>query len=398
MDFPKSIDIDTCEEFLEALEAHEVVEPLQLPVGTSGYASSFGGLASAIQAANSWVRFDQDRLLTVRPSKSCDELDELIRKPHKFVAAMSSKGIFRKGEPDVKLRPEVNLAAKNAIENQANQQFGQQHGRLCWFGFVDHSSKGFDRNFYIEKQGTNPEPRQPDQIKAVIRAMVEKSIGVAGGGRQLERDSVDYLGRVFYELFLNTHEHGTRGSSRSEWLRPGVRVIYVQGINLNGSGNAKFAKNQPVLSGYLQSVANKNALNGRKRFVEIGIVDSGLGYYRRWLADHPSSVLNENPSITEEYEIFRKCFSFRQTSTTSGSKGNGLPAVMDRLTRLDGFMRVRSGRLSLYRDFVSSPYAPDDECAFSDWRSGQIAGPTLTPMPQSAGVAITLLVPVEAKQ
>lgn len=395
MDFPKTVTIDTCEKFLKKLVQNKSVGTLLVPVGNSGYA--FGGLASAIQAVNTWARSSTKRSLAMRSSRSKNEISELIQRPHKFAAAMSAKSIVFTDQQDADVRPQVNSAAKIAIEHQAVSKFGQRRGGLCWFAFVDHSSKGFDRNFYIENYGSKPDPRQPEQFKATINVMVEKSMLVAGGAKSLKRKSLDYLGRLFFELFLNTHEHGTRGSSRSEWLKPGVRIIYVEGINLSEAGTKGVIENQPILSAYLQSVDQKLGVEKRKRFVEIGIVDSGLGYCGRWLADRELADPMHKITIAEEYGIFKNCFTFRQTSTARDNKGTGLPVVMDRLTKLDGFMRVRSGQLALYRDFTTSPYRAGDPCVFSDWESGQSAEKTLTPMSPVAGVAISLLIPLEAK-
>lgn len=395
MEFPKSMGIAACEKFIAKLGKMAPSEALQLPVGTTHYA--FGGLASAVQAANTWARVSENRVLALRESSVKDEIEEVMQRPHKFVAAMSAKSIVFANAPEQELRAQVNAAARVAVETQASQPAGQQRGRLFWFAFVDHSSKGFDRNFYIESAGARPEPRQPEQVKAVIRKMVDKAMAVAGGARALERERLDYVGRIFYELFLNTHEHGTRGNSRHEWLRPGIRLIYVQGINLNEAGARRATESQPNLAAYLAAVSRKRPLETQRRFVEIGIVDSGLGYCGRWLADHSSLDNEAMLALAQEYEIFKKCFRFRQTSTGLDGKGHGLPAVMDRLTKLDGFMRVRSGRLALYRDFLSSPHGPDDACHFSDWSLGQSAEKAQTLMAHASGVAISLLIPLEAK-
>lgn len=396
MEFPKSVTIEACEKFITKVSSNEGDQPLMLPIGNARYA--FGGLASAIQAVNSWVRASDRRSLVLRSSDVKDEVEELLIRPHKFVAAMSAKSITIEGEPYSELRPQVNAAAKIAVETQAASRNGQQRGGLCWFAFVDHSSKGFDRNFYIERSDAKPKPRQPEQFRAVIGSMVEKATGVSGGAMVVRSQHLDYLGRIFFELFINTHEHGARGLSRSEWLKPGVRVLYVQGINLSEAGASNATEKQPVLNEYVERVAKDLGAGQQRRFVEIGIVDAGLGYCGRWRADHPPADENESLSLVEEYAIFKKCFRFRQTSTVDDSKGNGLPVVMDKLTKLRGFMRVRSGRLAMYRDFLSSPYSLNDPCIFFDWTSGQSAEHNLTPMSQTSGVAISLLIPLEDKR
>lgn len=392
---PKTISTDACEKFLLQLANKKDVESLQLPVDTTSYA--FGGIASAVQSVNTWARVSETRQLILKQSASRDEIEEVMKNPQKFVAAMYAKSISLANAQSQDLRPKINEAARLAVEKQAIQRAGQQRGRLCWFAFVDHSSKGFDPNFYIDKGGERPVPRQLEQFKTVIRTMVDRSMTIAAGAKELEREKLDYAGRIFYELFLNTHEHGTRGSSRQEWLRPGVRLIYSYGINLDEAATRNATFKQPILANYLAAAASKNPLETQRRYVEIGIVDSGLGYCGRWLADHPVQEDQATLDIDHEYEIFRKCFRFRQTSTGIDSKGHGLPAVMDRLTKLGGFMRVRSGRLELFRDFLTSPHMPDDACHFSDWSSGQSAELTLTPKPYASGVAISLLIPLEAK-
>ncbi|CAH1906105.1 conserved hypothetical protein [Candidatus Nitrotoga sp. HW29] len=391
--FPKNLTIDACEEVIKTIADSDAIDDLVLPVDTTKFA--FGGLATAIQAVNTWGRKSINRKLILKESIKPEEerIAEVVNRPHQFSAAMLAKDISNSGDAKlVDLQEKIYLAAKSAIENQARSSFGQQRGPLCWFAFVDHSTKGFDRNFYIENRDSKPQPRNPEQIKSIIRAMVEKSLYTAGGGKPLVEQDVEHLGRMFLELFLNTHEHGSRGKARSEWLKPGIRIIYSNGINLSGKGVEGTWGEEPVLSNYLASQ------NVTSRFVEISIIDSGLGYCGRWQADHPESSEGGPLTLNDEYSIFRKCFTFRQTSSGKDNKGHGLPVVMERLTKLRGLMRIRSGRLALFRNFVENPYVHQDACDFTDWSSRLPASQNQTPMPFVNGVAITLLIPLEAKQ
>lgn len=397
INFPGNITIEACEKIIADMVNGKNSEVLQLPVKTKGYAISFGGLASAIQAVNTWARISNVRALKLTKGESINAVEDMINKPHKFVAGMFAKSIMLANEAEVDLRPQINSAAKQAIENQAQSQFGQQRGGLCWFAFVDHSSKGFDPNFYIAKADAIPEPRQPEQFKAIIQKMIGKAMAAPGGGKDIAADDLDALGRIFYELFLNTHEHGTRDRIRKTWLKPGVRIVYVQGINFSKIRTKGAIENQPILSHYFQAVSKRHMTDGQSRFVEIGIVDSGLGYCDRWVADKQSGEKYENITIEDEYSIFKQCFNFRQTSTSKDSKGNGLPIVMDRLTKLGGFMRIRSGRLGLFRNFISSPYLPGEQCTFFDWENEKSADLEITSMPKVCGAAISLLIPLEAK-
>jgi len=393
--FPTNLAVTECEKFVESVARDEPADDLVLPVGAD--ASVFGGIAAAIQGVLTWARRSDVRGLVLRGTADAlqDLVEDTLSRPHKFCATMMARSISD-SETCANLRPILNVSAEAAIEKQGTCAYGQQRGGLCWFVFVDHSTKGFDRNFYLGDDEKKAEVRQLPQIRSVINAMMEKSMQVVGGGERLPDDDVAHIGRLFYELFLNTHEHGSRGKSRDSWLKPGLRVLYTNAINLSPNAGGTSLRGAPPIDSYLTSLEIGEI--DRRRFIEISIVDSGLGYAGRWRADNRESGDVEELSLVEEYKIFKRCFTFRETSSKTTTKGNGLPVVMDRLTKLRGFMKVRSGRLSLYRDFVASPYFDGEQCIFSDWNTGSSEDNNLSEMAPVAGVLVTLLIPLEAKQ
>jgi len=389
--FPTELTIDECERFVDGLKLSSNLETLHLPVEASK--SLFGGMAAAIQAVNTWARLSESREIALGGNAEGVEkyVDDVLVKPHKFCAAMYARRISVIGSP-VDIRSHINEAAKLAVERQGSSQHGQQRGALCWFVFVAPRPPGFDKNFYIQPPGEKPQPRKMAQIENIVRSMVEKSVSVLGATQSLSDDDTFSLSRIFFELFMNTHEHGSRGPSKSNWIKPGQRVLYSNGINLTDRA-VENREDERGLSEYLQS--QLSAGEQRNRYVEISIIDSGLGYFARWCADSEMDVSDK--SLEYEYSIVKKCFGARQTSSDSTTKGLGLPVVMDRLTRLKGFIRIRSGRLSLYRDFISQPFKSDDLCDFSDWMSGRPANEHLTELSPMAGVSVTFLIPLEAK-
>lgn len=390
-DFPTNLSIESCEEFLAHVASAASVEDILVPESTKNIA--FGSYAAAIQAINTWARRSSSRGVYIKATGAelSERVDELLSKPHKFCLAMLAKNI--KVENSLEdIRPLVNAHARDIIEQQGKTKFGQRRGGLCWFALVDHSTKGFDRNFYLHGRYTKPILRGPLQFRSVISSMVDKSTNLVGGAEPLTSEESDYLGRAFYELFSNTHEHGSRGPEKDTWLKPGLRVIYTNGVNLSASSVDARAASSGAMSTYFSAI--DELPSERRKFIEISVVDSGLGYEGRWRADQPKAVSEKALSSLElEYEIFRKCFTFRQTSSGKTSKGNGLPVVMERLTKLRAFMRVRSGRLSLFRDFIKNPYQSDDLCEFEDWQTQERGA--RTEMAPVSGVAVTFLIPLE---
>ncbi len=391
---PATLEIDKIEKFFSLLSESPESQVLQIPVGSSKFA--FGGYAAAIQAVNTWANLSKDRKVEIKPSqKTKDEVVvDIIAQPHKFTAMMMAKQIDLPSEETPNVRPDINHQAKCAIERQSENNFGQNRGRLCWYSFVDHSTKGFVPQFYSTMPGYHPSPKSVDKITSLVRSMVERSASVAGGATLPDDSKVNNLGRMFYELFVNTHEHGTKSENRSVWLKPATRVIYSYGINLVEEAISKSISNDEVLSQYIDNL--NQTQNSTRRFVEISIVDSGLGFCGRWLADHNGTGSIKEMDVSEQYAILKQCFKFRSSSTPDEIKGNGLPAVMANLTALNGFMKVRSNNLSVYRDFVSNPFLSNqnDDYNFFDWRSKKCCSEKVTEQADTRGVAVTVLIPL----
>lgn len=394
---PASLDLDKIEDFQKKLDKSDRLDSLQIPVGSSKFA--FGGFASAIQSVNTWANFNNERKVVIKPSvkTKSEALEDIIVQPHKFTALMMAKQTELPSEEEPNIRNEANQLAKIAIEKQPSEIYGQSRGRLCWYSFVDHSTKGFDRNFYDVTPGYHPSPKNIGQITSIIKSMVEQSSKVAGGGVLPNQDSINSLGRMFYELFINTHEHGSRGVDRKTWIKPATRVIYTYGINLTNDAINNAVEQDLNFKNYISKLSTSES--STRRFVEMSIVDSGLGYCGRWLADHPNEGDLKDIDINQQYQILKKCFQFRSSSTNNEIKGNGLPAVMANLTNLNGFMKVRSNKLSVFRDFANQPFTSNEEdnFDFSDWETNEICSSRLTEHPELRGVAITVLIPLYDK-
>lgn len=394
---PATLDIDKVEDFQSKLTEGLESDELQLPVGNSNFA--FGGFANAIQAVNTWASLNNERKVVIKPSANSKEvvIEKIIEQPHKFTALMMAKKVDLPSEKEPNIRGEANRSAKSAIEAQSNELFGQNRGRLCWYSFVDHSTLGFDRNFYDLSPDFHPSPKSIEQITSVIESMVRQSSKVAGGGILPDIDNINSLGRMFFELFINTHEHGSRDIERKLWLKPATRVIYTYGINLTDDAINNALQNDENLKKYTQKLAITKS--STRRFVELSIVDSGLGYVGRWLADHAGEFSVNDIDVNEQYHILKKCFQFRSSSTSNEIKGNGLPAVMANLTKLNGFMKVRSNKLSVYRDFVNQPFSSNeaDSFEFNDWRSSESCSQNITEHNEVRGVSVTVLIPLYDK-
>jgi hypothetical protein len=151
-------------------------------------------------------------------------------------------------------------------------------------------------------------------------------------------------------------------------------------------------------SGVERALEVKTITAGRRwRFLELSVFDSGPGLARRWLSGHPKGAADPaNPTPEEEYRACVECFVRWNSSTRAGHKGAGLHEVMRTLSRLGAFFRVRTGRLSLYRDFVERPYtgAAGEDSSLADWTSRSAS---LHALAVVEGALYTMLIPIRGR-
>ncbi len=238
------------------------------------------------------------------------------------------------------------------------------------------------------------EVRHRDDFVALAEAMARKATS-GRGGSPVTADVRGPLGAVLHELFKNTHEWARTDEHGVPLLRS-VRGLLAQGHSWAEQEALEVAGESPALAAYL-SAPGVRTPDGRWRFLELSIFDSGAGLARRWLSGHPEGATDPAaPTPEEEYRACAECFVRWNSSTRAGHKGLGLHEVMRTLSHLNAFFRVRSGRLSLYRDFAARPYAGSagEDCSLTDWTTRSAAP---TPLAFAEGVLYTMLIPIRGR-
>jgi hypothetical protein len=112
------------------------------------------------------------------------------------------------------------------------------------------------------------------------------------------------------------------------------------------------------LGNYLRRLVSKQELSAT-HLLEISVFDSGIGLAQQNLRH----VVDDAISVEKEYASVLECLRKRGTSSTTPLRGLGLYRVMHLLTRLKGFLRLRTSRLGLFRDFLDDPYPLGDSFA-----------------------------------
>lgn len=195
---------------------------------------------------------------------------------------------------------------------------------------------------------------------------------------------------ILWELMRNTQEHATRDYLNQVTLNPNTRAVYFR---IQRSSKRNFiagAKSHKGLIKYYNTVLE----DGENFILEISVLDSGPGLVKRFLG----SKWEDSFNIREDINTIKKCLIKGQTSviTSRGTnKGFGLDHVLKLLDKKRGFLKIRTGRASLYRDLSNDRYVETtdiDKIFLNDWTNSSSS--QFVNMNYAEGTMITMVYPL----
>lgn len=200
----------------------------------------------------------------------------------------------------------------------------------------------------------------------------------------------DDLVKIIWELLKNTDEHAKRDYLDEAKLLPSSRGLFMK-IQRNSKSVFIENTNHLGLKKYYESAFNNEEHNF---ILEISVFDSGPGLVKRFMGENWSIVEN----ISTDIDAVRKCLIKGQTSviTSQGkNKGYGLDEVLRLLDIQRGFLKIRTGRVSIYRDLIETPYKITqelNEIELIDWEKNSSS--EYSEMNNTEGTLITLAYPL----
>lgn len=223
---------------------------------------------------------------------------------------------------------------------------------------VQGAKREFIQPLYHQVNGA-PVVRPYSDIRLLIQDILTQ-LAPDWTGKELRDVSVP-LAQLVKELVENS-DWWARTDESGKTYKKGVRALSFRLVNIDEGNAAEFAGKNNHLNNYLQTVllshgqsdrgksSSKGANNKKNTFVEISIVDSGPGLVRRWISSLESAqkiVKNlSDISIEDEEAFLIQCFKKWATSSHNSLRGVGLFSVAQLLQEKNGFMRLRTGRLS----------------------------------------------------
>lgn len=260
-----------------------------------------------------------------------------------------------------------------------NKTYPKNRGKVAAQFMCLHGSKHeFQRSLYNAPSRKEAIGRK--EFGALIRSALGENKQFANY-LESEPGFGDGLANLIYELFQNTNDHAYEnldGTSfekniRAISLKSHSEMIENKDLSVMKSTNERF-------NAYLAYCAKRFEEKSLKvqRFLELSIVDGGLGFAQRF-SGRPLDEI----SSQEEKRITAECFRDGVSSKGSQSRGEGLDEVWQALCKLDGFIRLRTGRLCLFQAFHDRKAS--DARAFSNWSDKELE--------HADGTAVTIIIP-----
>lgn len=193
-------------------------------------------------------------------------------------------------------------------------------------------------------------------------------------------DTCEALGTLLYETYKNTEDHAKIGLD-GNMITNSFRIMQSSFTADTPQNLQNVTEGFEPMNRYVKKFSPANE-KSHLTFVSLSILDSGPGFAQS-LTSKPLNRLNKN----EELEATIACFSSR-TRKVRPEYGKGLEMVRKYLHKQKGFLRLRTGRLSLYYDSTTDKDFKTD-IPLNMWTMKQREN-----LPKVEGALLTMHLPV----
>ena len=361
---------------------HNIMLPGQ-PIRAAG----MGGESALIQFLLTWANRNPngDVVAPIQlgdPEREAHSIKHLASRAYSFVAMLIARDVLAADEA-TSVRTRTNHACSLRVDEMAKGLKKAAFGHRTFLACVDHSTKAYIPAFYFSDGTLRNRVEFCDLAEELLKSRASDYTR-----QHIHPSTRRGLGLILYELMKNTHDWG-RTDVNNVPLRPSLRGILFTRFNVNREGALASAGGNASLNAYVASLGQQSR-DGYVRFLELSVFDSGPGLASRWL----SKSLTERVTAQEELDACFSCLRKHKTTSGASNRGLGLYDVMRTLGELRAYLRIRTGRLALFRNFISSPLQVEEQSngpVMFDWSSASSAPTQMAP---STGTLFTMVVPL----
>lgn len=358
------------------------MDELQIPVNPQKW--WMGGELALVQLVVTWVRMCERATLVTHISPNEDpanQLKSMAGRIFGFVTLLLAERILdRSLNEDRSLKPIAYELCSNVVARMYGPIDRFAMGAKVYLISVDHSRKWAIPWLY----NSAGQVHDRTQFISLVQKLVRKV------GPNLVDDPIPEIlfpkfGAILHELFKNTDEWAKTNVDKTPFRRS------TRGLSVE---RHRFHRDQlpfPIGQGaYGTFFGQCESYDDYYRFLEFTVFDSGVGLARRWLNMTDLSQLE----LKIEMNAVTECLEKNNTSSHRPEKGIGLAEVYSTLHEIGAFLYLRTGRLSLFRDFRSNPREDSSDVRIFDL-------PSCTEIPTEHaptwGTCFQILIPLTEK-
>lgn len=317
-------------------------------------------------------------------SSKVNAVSELLSSPHCLTSTLMSDAVYEKDIVLNEQKTPVELKSKinSDLQERLNESIFRTGQRVQLFA-VDHSINkyAFPSCFY-SPEGTNSLKKSHFYTK-----LLERIVELSPAASSMTDEQLSDLGHAIYELIENTEHHGKLEINTGK-VKKSVRglVIDYKLITKEQSSDSIGGENTAITN-YLEGIREKDRT---VHMLEISVFDSGEGIFKTLVSNRAHEV-----SLQEEVDVVKKSFAKGGTSKSNfQGVGRGLNNVKNVLSKRNGFISFRTGRISVYRDFNLQPLNEIETAPLSLYDEKSKSDISFIRLPSVEGLACSILVPL----
>lgn len=290
---------------------------------------------------------------------------------------------------------------ENSIKKELRESTQSLHTRIDFLQnlpnnkvlipLFDHYSKpqGLSHWFYNSEFEFAPSPEElstsiyriMEELGKIFKTKISNSLS----------EVIEALQIIIWELMKNTHDHAIKDYLNNTDLSPNIRGVY---LDIHRSSKKNFLLEHAANSG-LKNYLNEVLFEGENFLLEISVFDSGPGMVKRYLGEKWTKDLTPN----DEVLAIKNCLCKGITSVDGikgENKGYGLDSVLKTLSQMQGYLKIRTGNISIYRDLLKSPYYETLESSRIDLQDAATNSPSeFSSAGDSIGTIISMFFPLK---